>query len=82
MVIPFPPESRASRIGDPTAGGATWRRRRALGIPYQEVIQTALIPVAYTLGTRFAPTRRSPLETIVSRVRVMPCQVLDDRGST
>ncbi len=36
-----------------------------LGIPYDRVMQTALIPVAYTLGTDFKPARREPLETIV-----------------
>jgi nitroreductase len=36
-----------------------------LGIPYDEVTQVALIPVAYTLGTDFKPARRKPLETMV-----------------
>ncbi|HEY8598457.1 MAG TPA: nitroreductase family protein [Thermomicrobiales bacterium] len=36
-----------------------------LGIPYAEVMQTALIPVAYTLGTAFKPGPRAPLDTIV-----------------
>jgi len=36
-----------------------------LGIPYDEVTQVALIPVAYTLGTDFKPGRRKPLETMV-----------------
>ena len=36
-----------------------------LGIPYEEVMQAALIPVAYTLGTDFKPAKRAPLETIV-----------------
>jgi nitroreductase len=36
-----------------------------LGIPYDEVMQAALIPVAYTIGTEFRPARRRPLETIV-----------------
>jgi nitroreductase len=36
-----------------------------LGIPYGEVMQAALIPVAYTLGTDFKPGARAPLETIV-----------------
>jgi nitroreductase len=45
-----------------------WREREAadlLGIPYDEVMQAALIPVAYTIGTEFRPGRRNPLETIV-----------------
>jgi nitroreductase len=36
-----------------------------LGIPYADVMQVALIPVAYTVGTEFRPARRKPLETIV-----------------
>lgn len=36
-----------------------------LGIPYAEVTQVALIPVAYTLGTDFKPAYRRPLETVV-----------------
>lgn len=36
-----------------------------LGIPYDEVMQAALIPVAYTIGTDFKPGRRRPLETMV-----------------
>jgi nitroreductase len=35
-----------------------------LGIPYDEVMQAALIPVAYTVGTGFRPARRKPLETM------------------
>lgn len=36
-----------------------------LGIPYKQVTQVALIPVAYTLGTTFHPAQRKPLEAIV-----------------
>jgi nitroreductase len=36
-----------------------------LGIPYDEVTQTALIPVAYTLGTDFKPAPRESLSSIV-----------------
>jgi nitroreductase len=36
-----------------------------LGIPYDEVMQAALIPVAYTVGTEFKPAKRAPLETMV-----------------
>ena len=35
-----------------------------LGIPYDEVMQAALIPVAYTVGTSFKPAVRAPLETL------------------
>lgn len=36
-----------------------------LGLPYAEVMQAALIPVAYTLGTEFKPGPRAPLESFV-----------------
>lgn len=36
-----------------------------LGIPYAEVMQTALIPVAYTIGTEFRSGERKPLVSIV-----------------
>ena len=36
-----------------------------LGVPYDEVMQTALVPVAYTIGTDFKPAPRDPLETMV-----------------
>lgn len=36
-----------------------------LGIPYDEVTQVALIPVAYTKGTEFKPARRLPLDGLV-----------------
>jgi nitroreductase len=36
-----------------------------LGIPYDEVMQAALIPVAHTIGTDFRPGPRQPLETFV-----------------
>src|SRR5919199_784961 len=36
-----------------------------LGIPYAEVAQTALIPVAYTQGTAFRPAPRLPLGNMV-----------------
>ncbi len=36
-----------------------------LGIPYDEVIQGALIPTAYTIGTEFKPARRPPLEDVL-----------------
>jgi len=36
-----------------------------LGIPYDDVMQTALVPVAHTIGTDFKPGRRRPLETMV-----------------
>ena len=36
-----------------------------LGIPFDEVTQVALIPVAYTVGTDFKPAKRNPLETVL-----------------
>jgi nitroreductase len=36
-----------------------------LGIPYDEVTQVALIPVAYSIGTEFKPGKRRPLESMV-----------------
>jgi nitroreductase len=36
-----------------------------LGIPYEKIMQTALIPVAYTLGTDFSPAKREPLDNIL-----------------
>ena len=36
-----------------------------LGIPYAEIMQAALIPVAYTLGTDFKPGPRLSLESLV-----------------
>jgi nitroreductase len=36
-----------------------------LGIPYDDVMQAAMIPVAHTLGEQFRPGPRKPLDTIV-----------------
>jgi nitroreductase len=36
-----------------------------LSIPYESVMQLALIPVAYTIGTDFRPGPRAPLSGIV-----------------
>jgi nitroreductase len=36
-----------------------------LGIPYSEVMQAGIIPVAYTRGTRFKPAPREPLSNMV-----------------
>ncbi|HVB21590.1 MAG TPA: nitroreductase family protein [Ktedonobacteraceae bacterium] len=38
---------------------------QVLGIPYEKIMQAALIPVAYTLGTGFKAAPRIPLEPIV-----------------
>jgi nitroreductase len=36
-----------------------------LAIPFEEVTQVALVPVAYTVGTAFAPAPRAPLDEAV-----------------
>lgn len=36
-----------------------------LGIPYEKVMQTALVPLAYTKGTDFAPGPREPLDKVL-----------------
>ena len=36
-----------------------------LGIPFDGITQTALIPVAYTKGTDFKPARRKPLDDVL-----------------
>ncbi|QQQ79564.1 nitroreductase family protein [Saccharothrix sp. 6-C] len=36
-----------------------------LGIPYESVMQVALIPVAHTIGTTFRPGPRAPLSEVV-----------------
>jgi nitroreductase len=36
-----------------------------LGIPFDKVMQAALIPVAYTIGTDFKPAARHALDTMV-----------------
>ncbi len=45
----------------------TYEREAAelLGIPYEQVMQTALLPVAYTLGTTFKAAPRKPLDTVL-----------------
>ena len=37
----------------------------ALGIPYADVTQVALIPVAHTIGDEFRPARRRGIETVL-----------------
>ncbi len=38
---------------------------KILGVPYDEIMQAALIPVAYTIGTDFKPAPRDPLSNII-----------------
>jgi nitroreductase len=60
--------ARARGLGTAWTTFHLWHEEEAariLGIPYDRVMQAALIPVAYTIGTDFRPGRRKPLETIV-----------------
>lgn len=45
--------------------GGEQEAAEVLGIPYETVMQVALIPVSYTKGTEFKPGPRAPLETMV-----------------
>ena len=36
-----------------------------LEIPYEDVMQIALMPIAYTKGTQFKPAYRPPIETVM-----------------
>jgi nitroreductase len=36
-----------------------------LGIPYDEIMQVGLVPIAYTKGTDFKLAKRQPLETVM-----------------
>ena len=36
-----------------------------LGIPFDQYMQVAMIPLAYTKGTNFKPAYRPPVETIM-----------------
>lgn len=38
---------------------------KLLGIPFAEITQVALIPVAHTLGTDFKPARRKPVDSVL-----------------
>jgi nitroreductase len=60
--------ARARGLGTVWTSFHLAREREAaeiLGIPYEDVMQAALIPVAYTLGASFKPARRKPLDTMV-----------------
>ena len=45
--------------------GGEEKAAELLGIPFDEVTQAGLFPVAYTVGTDFKPAKRLPLEPIV-----------------
>lgn len=60
--------ARARKLGTCWTTLHLWFEEEAaqiLGIPYAEVTQCALIPVAYTKGTSFRPGPRKPLEGIL-----------------
>ena len=38
---------------------------KLLGIPHQQFMQVALIPLAYTKGTHFKPAYRPPIDTVM-----------------
>lgn len=60
--------ARARGLGTCWTGGNLRREREAaevLGIPYTEVMQAALIPVAHTIGTGFRPARRIPTSEVL-----------------
>jgi nitroreductase len=60
--------ARARGLGSVWTSFHLEREREAaelLGIPYDDVMQASLIPVAYTVGTEFKPGPRLPLATMV-----------------
>jgi nitroreductase len=60
--------ARSRGLGTVLTGLHLFYEREAadvLGIPYEQIMQTALIPVAYTLGTGFKPAARKPLESVL-----------------
>jgi nitroreductase len=60
--------ARARGLGTAWTSFHLFHEREAaelLGIPYEDVMQAALIPVAYSIGTDFKPGRRGPLEKII-----------------
>ena len=59
---------RAHGLGSSFTTFHLFREREAaqlLGIPFDEVMQAGLIPVAYTKGARFRPAPREPLQSMV-----------------
>ncbi|GAA1022391.1 putative oxidoreductase [Acrocarpospora pleiomorpha] len=60
--------ARARGLGTCWTTGHLFAEREVaqiLDIPYDDVMQVGLIPVAYTKGTDFRPAERAPLDTIV-----------------
>ncbi|GHO97956.1 putative oxidoreductase [Reticulibacter mediterranei] len=64
--------ARSRGLGTVLTGSHLVYEREAaeiLGIPYDQIMQIALIPVAYTIGTDFKPAKRKPLAEVVHRDR-------------
>jgi nitroreductase len=60
--------ARSRGLGTVLTGNHLFFEKEAaeiLGIPYEQVAQVALIPVAYTLGTNFRPAARPPLDSVL-----------------
>ncbi|MGI5328893.1 nitroreductase family protein [Actinomadura nitritigenes] len=60
--------ARSRGLGTCWTGGNLRREREAaevLGLPYAQVMQAALIPVAHTIGTDFRPARRIPTSEVL-----------------
>lgn len=60
--------ARARKLGTCWTTIHLWHEQEAaevLGIPYEEITQCALTPVAYTKGTDFKPAPRKPLDPIL-----------------
>jgi nitroreductase len=53
----FMPAARARGLGTSRMSAT---RPDILGIPYEDVMQVALIPIAHTIGTEFKPGPRRP----------------------
>lgn len=46
-------------------GPLEWELANALGVPYEDVMLAAFIPLAFTIGTDFKPARRIPREQVL-----------------
>jgi nitroreductase len=58
---------RSRGLGSAWTTALVYREKEAaevLGIPFDEVTQVALLPVAYTIGTDFRPARRLPVDSV------------------
>ena len=68
MIEPHLLAARSRGLGSVWTSFHLFREQEAaelLGIPHEDVMQAALIPVAYTKGTDFKPAPRRPLETML-----------------